>query len=113
MKFLIATTNKEKLKIVSLMLAPLVEHKISIVSLNDISAQIDGSESGGLADRAKQKIDDVLASLHDVSEFDVIVGVDDGIRVPGATIDPNVKNFYENLKKDESQIVIGDTIEIC
>ncbi len=108
-KVLIATNNKEKYAIVSFMFQSLAKFEISLLSLSDLSIKISGEEFGDLSTRAKKKVHELMLAYNDYSKFDIVVGVDDGIRLFGESINPNVKDFL----KTNNNLNIGDRVEIC
>lgn len=110
-KILIATTNKDKFKIVSCLLrrAGLVEDAYQILSLDDINYdRLDDKEVGDIAERARRKAETVKRYLNNTT-YDYFIGIDDGIILKGQMIE-NVKEYlkkilYGNYLSDGEEII--------
>ena len=97
-KILIATTNKDKFKIISYLLkrAGLDDDNYKIVSLEEINYDgPDNKEIGSIVERAIAKAKMVKNYLKN-GEYDWIIGVDDGIRLKGNIIE-NVKEYLNKI----------------
>lgn len=111
-KILIATTNQSKFKIVSELLKSSGFNDCDFFCLKDIDLKIeDKPEQGDILNRAKQKALDVYNNLSDKNifdEFDIVLGVDDGIEIK-SRIEPNVKkilpDIFENKVLQDNEIV--------
>lgn len=108
-KILLATSNKDKFQIVKFFLRKVgfPENEYEILSLKDINYNgPDEKEQGGIQERAKAKALAVKANLSNENDFELIIGLDDGIELKG-TLRPNVKDhlnmiLFENyLERDE------------
>lgn len=98
-KILLATTNKSKFNIVNFFLKKLgyEEDKYKIVSLNDINYNgPDEKEHGKIQERAKAKALSVKCNIENSDEYDLIIGIDDGIVLKGV-LRPNVKDYINKI----------------
>ena len=110
-KILIATTNKDKFKIVSYILrrAGISEDLYEILSLNDIN--YDGPdiiEVGDILKRARVKAE-TIKNFFQNEIYDYFIGIDDGIILKGNMIE-NVKEYikkilYENYLSEGEKII--------
>ena len=108
-KILIATTNKDKYKIVTYLLARagLSSNKYYYLSLDDINYNgPDKKEEGSIEKRAETKAKTVSEYLKD-SDYEYIIGIDDGIFIKGA-LQENIKDYvkkilYENYLKEHEE----------
>lgn len=110
-KILIATTNKDKFKIISYLLrrAGIMEDAYQILSLDDIN--YDGpnnKEVGDITERARRKAETVKRYFNNTT-YDYFIGIDDGIILKGQMIE-NVKEYlkkilYENYLSDGERII--------
>lgn len=111
-KVLLATSNKDKFKIVKYILikAGLDESEYEILSLKDINYNgPDEKESGGIDERARNKAISVKENLANSDEFEFIIGIDDGIELKG-TVRENVKDhinmiLFENYLEENESII--------
>ena len=111
-KVLLATSNKDKFKIVKYILhkAGLKENEYEILSLKDINYNgPDEKESGGIAERARNKAISVKENLSNPEEYEYIIGIDDGIELKG-TVRENVKDhikmiLFENYLEEKESII--------
>lgn len=109
---LLATSNKDKFKIVKYLLqkANLTAPQFQILSLKDINyTGPDEKEHGTIAERAKAKANSVAVNLPNRNDFDFIIGIDDGIELKG-TIRENVKDhinkiLFENYLEENESII--------
>ena len=110
-KILIATTNKDKFKIISGLLrrSGLAEDAYQILSLDDINYDgPDNKEVGDITERAKRKAETVKRYFNNTT-YDYFVGIDDGIILKGQMIE-NVKEYlkkilYEDYLSDGEEII--------
>lgn len=110
-KILIATTNKDKFKIISYLLrrAGLVEDTYQILSLDDINYDgPDNKEVGDITERARRKAETVKRYFNNTT-YDYFIGIDDGIILKSQMIE-NVKEYlkkilYENYLSDGEKII--------
>ena len=109
-KCLIATTNKDKFSIVSRLLAYLSLTDFEFFSLKMINEASNTPEVGPVEDRAKAK---ALAFKRLLSDFDVVIGIDDGILLPKAeVVDTELKKITKQILSDHL-LKTGDIIKIC
>lgn len=97
-KILIATTNKDKYRVVTALLSRAGFNKDEYLfqSLYDIN--YNGSEKreqGSIEKRAEEKAKSVKEHLGS-SEFDYIIGIDDGIYIKGA-LQENIKDYVRKI----------------
>lgn len=104
-KVLIATTNKDKFKIVSRLFNDTIfpSSEYEILSLSSDMNIPDEKESGSNIERARAKALNAFNYLKDYN-FDYIVGLDDAIIIKGK-VEPNIKEYinkilYENYLED-------------
>lgn len=104
-KVLIATTNKDKFKIVSRLFNDTIfpSSEYEILSLSSDMNIPDEKESGSNIERARAKALNAFNYLKDYN-FDYIVGLDDAIIIRGK-VEPNIKEYinkilYENYLED-------------
>lgn len=102
MKVLIATQNKSKFDIISKMIKSILSGEIEFKNLNEYPNFEDIEEIGNNIERAKAKAYNAKKQIND--EFDVILGIDDGI------ILKNVE--YTAVKEHLYDIIVGDAIKI-
>ena len=98
-KILLATSNKDKFKIVKYILdkAGLSEKEYEFVSLKDINySGPDEKESGTIKERARRKAMSVKENLPNSDEFEFIIGIDDGVELKG-TMRENVKDHINMI----------------
>ena len=104
-KVLIATTNKDKYRIVSRIFRKTIfpEKEYDIQGITDDMNIPDEKETGSNIERAKAK---ALAAFNHVKEydFDYVVGLDDAVVIKGK-IEPDVRKYmgkilYENYLED-------------
>lgn len=101
-KILIATRNKDKFRIVKMLLSTNNFKNFNFYSLDDIKEEIiDKKEIGDIENRSFQKAKNAYDVLKE--SFDYIVGVDDGIKIKG--------NVIENVKKYIKMIIEDDFLE--
>ena len=109
---LLATSNKDKFQIVKYLLqkANLTEPQYKIISLKDINYTApDEKEQGTIDQRAKAKATSVASNVPNRTDYDYIIGIDDGIEIKG-TIRENVKDhinkiLFENYLKENESII--------
>ena len=97
-KILIATTNKDKYKIVTYLLdrAGLKKEEYLYQSLDDINYDgPDKKEQGSIENRAEEKAKTVKEYLKD-NDFEYIIGIDDGIFIKGA-LQENIKDYIKKI----------------
>ena len=104
-KVLIATTNKDKFKIVSRLFNDTIfpSSEYEILSLSSDMNIPDEKESGSNIERARAKALNAFNYLK-YYNFDYIVGLDDAIIIKGK-VEPNIKEYinkilYENYLED-------------
>ena len=104
-KVLIATTNKDKYKVVSKIFKNTIfpENEYELLRLTDDMNLPDEKETGSNIERARSKALNAFEHLKDYN-FDYIVGLDDAVVIKGR-IEPNVKEYinkilFENYLKD-------------
>lgn len=104
-KVLIATTNKDKFKIVSRLFNDTIfpSSEYEILGLSSDMKIPDEKESGSNIERARAKALNAFNYLKDYN-FDYIVGLDDAIIIRGK-VEPNIKEYinkilYENYLED-------------
>lgn len=110
-KILIATTNRDKFKIISCLLrkAGITNENFQILSLNDINYNgPDNKEVGNIANRARVKAETVKNYFSN-ENYDYFIGIDDGIILKGKMIE-NVKEYlnkilYENYLSEGEKII--------
>lgn len=110
-KILVATTNKDKFKIISCLLrkSGLAEDNYQILSLDDINYDgPDNKEVGDITERARRKAETVKRYFNNTT-YDYFIGIDDGIILKGQMIE-NVKEYlkkilYENYLSDGEEII--------
>lgn len=110
-KILIATTNKDKFKIINCLLrrAGITEQAFQILSLYDINYDgPDNEEVGNITERARKKAETVKSYFNNAI-YDYFIGIDDGIVLKGKMIE-NVKEYikkilYENYLSDGEKII--------
>lgn len=100
-KILIATTNKDKYKIVTYLLsrAGLNKDEYLYQSLDDINYDgPDKKEQGTIEDRAENKAKVVKEYLdkNNLNDFEFIIGIDDGILIKGA-LQENIKDYVRKI----------------
>ena len=111
-KILLATSNKDKFKIVKYILqrAGLDKEEYEILSLKDIGYNgPEEKEYGTIAERAKRKALSVKDNISNYNEYEFIIGIDDGIELKGS-IRENVKDhinmiLYENYLEENESII--------
>ena len=111
-KILLATSNKDKFKIVKYLLqnAGLTESEYEIVSLKDINyTATDEKEEGKIDERARKKAISVRNNITEKEKYEFIIGIDDGIELKG-TIRENVKDhinmiLFENYLQENESII--------
>ena len=111
-KVLLATSNKDKFKIVKYILhrAGLDENEFEFLSLKDINYNgPDEKESGTIDERARRKALSVKENLANPEEYEYIIGIDDGIELKG-TVRENVKDhinkiLFENYLEEKESII--------
>lgn len=97
-KILIATRNNDKFKIVSKLLSSNSFKKSKFYCLNDIQETItDEKEIGDVKQRSLQKALNAYNIVND--NYDLIVGIDDGIKMKGKVIE-NVKEYIKDIIDD-------------
>jgi len=97
-KILIATTNKDKYKIVTYLLsrAGFSKDEFLYQSLDDINYDgPDQKEHGTIENRAEEKAKFVKEYLKD-DNFEYIIGIDDGIYIKGA-LQENIKMYIKKI----------------
>ncbi|MBQ3408680.1 MAG: hypothetical protein IJH12_05725 [Clostridia bacterium] len=97
-KILIATTNKDKYKIVKYLLARagLNEAEYMYQSLEDISYNgADKKEQGSIEMRAEMKARAIKEYLKD-NDYEYIIGIDDGIYIKGG-LQENIKDYIKKI----------------
>ena len=111
-KVLIATTNKDKFKIVSRLFNDTIfpSSEYEILSLSSDMNIPDEKESGSNIERARAKALNAFNYLKDYN-FDYIVGLDDAIIIRGK-VEPNIKEYinkilYENYLEDGEEYVFN------
>jgi hypothetical protein len=95
---LLATSNKDKFKIVKYFLqkAGLEESEYQILSLKDINyCGPDEKEQGSIDQRAKAKAISVANNVSNRNDYDFIIGIDDGIELKGS-LRENVKDYIKD-----------------
>ena len=94
---LIATTNKDKYKIVSELLKRTIfnENEYSIIKLSEDMNIPDEKETGDNIERARTKALNAYNHLKEYN-FDYIVGLDDAIVIKGK-IEPNIKEYLNKI----------------
>lgn len=103
MKILIATTNEDKCRIVRAM----VEHLIPdahLVSLKEATVDGDVVEVGTMAERALQKaryFQERLDWLGRESEFEGVLGIDDGLSIDAGEALPNSKELTDEILQEK------------
>ena len=98
-KILIATTNKDKYRIVTYLLKKAGLDDYEYKSLDDINySGPDKKEEGTIADRAENKAKVVKDYLDASSSnnFEFIIGIDDGIFIKGA-LQENIKDYVRKI----------------
>lgn len=108
-KILIATTNKDKFKVVTYLLdrAGLSKSEYVYQSLDDINYDgPDKKEQGSIAKRAEDKAKVVKEYLKE-ADFEYIIGIDDGIFIK-SKLQENIKEYigkilYENYLSEGEQ----------
>ena len=98
-KILLATSNKDKFKIVKYLLqnAGLTESEYEIVSLKDINyTATDEKEEGKIDERARKKAISVRNNITEKEKYEFIIGIDDGIELKG-TMRENVKDHINMI----------------
>ena len=109
-KILIATTNKDKFKVVSEILKSLGLKDFSFYNLAEIGQVSKCIEKGPIQERAKQKAEEFKALMKD---FDIVLGVDDGILLPNALeINPELKKIMKQIFND-NLLKENDKVSIC
>lgn len=111
-KVLLATTNKDKFKVVKYILhrAGLDENEYEFLSLKDINYNgPDEKESGKISERARRKALSVKENLANSEEYEYIIGIDDGVELKG-TVRENVKDYinkilFENYLEEKESII--------
>lgn len=97
-RILIATTNKDKYKIVTYLLskAGLSEDDYQYQSLDDINYNgPDKKERGSIEDRAETKAKTVSNYLQN-NDYEYIIGIDDGIFIKGK-LQENIKHYIKKI----------------
>lgn len=108
-KVIIATTNKDKYKIVSKIFKATIfpESDYQIDNLEAVSVTIeDRKEEGDNISRARTKALDAYNALKEY-DYDYVVGLDDAIRIKGV-LEPNIKSYvnkilFENYLNDDEE----------
>lgn len=109
-KILIATSNQDKFILVSKLFQKLGLQEVEFHSLNMLHQVSNLAESGSIEKRAKMKAIEFKELL---SEYSVIIGVDDGILLPGSnTIETEVKRILRQIIYDKI-LTQGQTVKIC
>ena len=109
-KCLVATTNKDKFSIVSRLLLRLSLTDFEFFNLKMINEASKTLEVGSVEDRAKAK---ALEFKRFLSDFDVVIGIDDGILLPKAkAIDTELKKITQQILNG-NLLKTGDIIKIC
>lgn len=106
---LLATSNKDKFKIVKFFLqkAGLQENEYQILSLKDINySGPDEKEQGSINQRAKAKAISVANNVS--NNYDYIIGIDDGIELKG-TMHENVKDYINKILF-ENYLEVGESV---
>ena len=111
-KILLATSNKDKFKIVKYILdkAGLSENDYEFFSLKDINySGPDEKEQGTIKERARAKATSVRNNLANSDEYEFIIGIDDGVELKG-TMRENVKDhinmiLFENYLEEGEPII--------
>ena len=109
---LLATSNKDKFKIVKYLLqkAELKQTEYEILSLKDVNySGPDEKEQGSIDQRAKAKATSVSNHITNRNNYDYIIGIDDGIELKG-TLRENVKDYinkilFENYLKENESVI--------
>ena len=99
MKILIATTNKDKYRIVTYLLKRAGLNDYEFKSLEDIDYDgPDKKEQGTIANRAENKAKVVKDYLdeNNSNDFEFIIGIDDGIFIKGA-LQENIKDYIRKI----------------
>ena len=97
-KILIATTNKDKYRIVTYLLsrAGLYKDDYDFYSLDDIDYDgPDKKEEGSIENRAETKAKIVCEYLKN-DDYEYIIGIDDGIYIKGA-LQENIKEYLKKI----------------
>ena len=102
MKILIATQNNSKFNIISKMIKSILGENIELKNLNEYKDYKDEIEIGDNLNRAKQKAYNAKNQLKE--EFDIILGIDDGIILNDVE--------YVSVKDKLYDIVVGDKYPI-
>ena len=108
---LLATSNKDKFKIVKYFLqkAGLEESEYQILSLKDINyCGPDEKEQGSRDQRAKAKAISVANNLSNRNDYEFIIGIDDGIELKGS-LRENVKDYISKILF-ENYLEVGESI---
>ena len=98
-KILIATRNEDKYKIISKLLSTKHFKNAQFYALKNIDDIVDDKkEEGTIEERSLQKAVNAYKTVN--SKYDLIVGVDDGIKINGKIIE-NVKEYIKPIINDE------------
>ena len=98
-KILIATRNEDKYKIISKLLSTKYFKNTQFYSLNNIENIVDDKkEEGNIEERSLEKAVNAYKAVN--NKYDLIVGVDDGIKIKGEIIE-NVKEYIKPIINDE------------
>ena len=109
MKILIATTNRDKFKLVSYLLSSSIFKDAEFYSLYDIEGIPPKRESGNVKKRSLVKAQNIFDNISN-NIFDYIIGVDDGLRINGKVITA-VKEYTKDILDDQF-IKEGHRIEL-
>lgn len=109
MKILIATTNRDKFKLVSYLLSSSIFKDAEFYSLYDIESIPPKRESGNVKKRSLVKAQNIFDNISN-NIFDYIIGVDDGLRINGKVITA-VKEYTKDIL-DDHFLKEGQRIEL-
>lgn len=110
----IATRNADKFRIVSDLLRDAGLHSYTFGNLQDFPGYTEDEEQGSIEERAEQKANACMRYLKEsgVSSLPYVIGVDDGMRLPGHDIaDPNSKEVTASIVRGDV-LKPGETMHI-
>jgi len=104
MRILVATTNADKLDLITRMFVSIYGDALQMFSLPHAKLEGEVVENGTIGDRAIAKADyfsNELARQQRQAEFDAVLGSDDGIGIGGGRVSPQSQEIVQRILDGE------------
>jgi len=108
---LLATKNRDKARIVERLLKEVL-HDVEVASFLDIGFELEEEEKGTLLERARQKTQLFLRNTTEYNDFQILIGIDDGIGIAYEEPSVDSRGMTERILLEDS-VRRGDVIVIA